>query len=818
MADDRELNEEFKQIVDDFRSVIDGILEKIKTRETTTPRGTNDVLESKIKQNQAQQDEVSQRLREYSREVSTTTRVLQTVRQTLGSFNSATLNAISSGISVFQQDLRDIGRGKLRIESSLKKLEGYELQRMRELETLRAKPEYKESIILDEIAQSKLLTDEEIRQLNPGKERGDLTPSELAETQEKAQRNRLTAAGISIPEGVSTTTFLEQQVEQITGKKLSDLTPEELANAQTRMKEALREHEVNLQELTTAYEKETKKRNELEKELGEMGVQLLTDAVNSAAKVLQELVGSIRKTQQQFGITASQAASIKFDDLKTSIDSYISALLPGGKFGAPFSPEQIAAARAAFQTEFGGIISGTSAETIARRAVEEGITAEQQAMARRLFMTMTGERQRAIEAETKFMKQFEDANLTAKDAMQVLMQNSEIFARNGTRFAEQFTRAAAEAKKIGVDLGKIDQVGDNIINNFEGFLESQAELGAMGFGFDTSRLAEIAVTGNTDALMRELQAQLQSTGKNLENLTRPERLALESAFGMSILDIQKLATGEGSGETMEDLQKQNNSILNKLTNVVQSFAVVIGPMAAIGTLLFRRTVTNLMGLILATLTKQAPLNALAAAGLTGSGLAKFGMGAAGVAGLGLSAYGGYQLAKSGNTGAGLLTGIAGGAATGAMLGTVIPGVGTAVGAIGGGIIGALSAGAGAVNAGDDVISKPGYGDRVLVTPTATVALNNEDNIVAYADDMISQEAGLSLLSKGALTPTITPNFSNLEKMLDQKITQMSDRLAQSLPQVRGVYMDGKEVGKVVYNNNDKATSMEVFGISSRATV
>jgi hypothetical protein len=36
--------------------------------------------------------------------------------------------------------------------------------------------------------------------------------------------------------------------------------------------------------------------------------------------------------------------------------------------------------------------------------------------------------------------------------------------------------------------------------------------------------------------------------------------------------------------------------------------------------------------------------------------------------------------------------------------------------------------------GDDVVSQPGYGKRSLVTPSGVIALNNKDNIIAYADD------------------------------------------------------------------------------------
>jgi hypothetical protein len=111
--------------------------------------------------------------------------------------------------------------------------------------------------------------------------------------------------------------------------------------------------------------------------------------------------------------------------------------------------------------------------------------------------------------------------------------------------------------------------------------------------------------------------------------------------------------------------------------------------------------------------------------------------------------------------------------------------------------------------GDDVVSRPGYGDRTLVTPTATVALNNDDNVVAYADDMISTNTGVELLSKGAIVEgakepsevNVKVDLQALEKKLDQVISAMASMQ---------VVMDGNKVGRVMSDNEQKASTMGVF--------
>jgi hypothetical protein len=176
--------------------------------------------------------------------------------------------------------------------------------------------------------------------------------------------------------------------------------------------------------------------------------------------------------------------------------------------------------------------------------------------------------------QDRFFNVFESKGMTPKIALEAITKYAELIARNGTRFADSFARAAADAKKIGVDLNKVSQIGDNIIDNFEGFLESQAELGAMGFGFDSNRLAEIAETGSDADLFNELRSQLAATGKDITKLRRSERLALESAYGINLSDMMKLAGLTPGGEkTQEEYAAEGNSLLAQIVTAM----AIMGP-------------------------------------------------------------------------------------------------------------------------------------------------------------------------------------------------------------------------------------------------
>lgn len=329
------------------------------------------------------------------------------------------------------------------------------------------------------------------------------------------------------------------------------------------------------------------------KEIKALKTERFNKILSTLIGELDKFVKAVRETQNKFGLAAGTAAKLNFQDLIASVKSTITSITSFGAT-AGVSKEEIAGARTSFQSEFGGVLTPEAAADIARQAKEMGVSTAELAKARRSFMTQTmGDTGKAKAAQDKFIGEFAKKGLSSKDAMEAIGKYSELLARNGTRFAGSFARAAADAKKIGVDLNKIDQVGDNIIGNFEGFLESQAELGAMGFGFDTSRLAELAESGDTGALMNELRTQLASTGKDITKLRRSEQLALSQAFGLSMEELQRMAgPTAGSGEetlSPEELQKDANKSLTRIVNLLESalwaFAGIAGTLTIIRTIL-----------------------------------------------------------------------------------------------------------------------------------------------------------------------------------------------------------------------------------------
>jgi hypothetical protein len=357
----------------------------------------------------------------------------------------------------------------------------------------------------------------------------------------------------------------------------------------------------------------------------------LTTKITSFEKLLGKFTSTLSETQKQFGVSIDAAANLQVAAFESSVESFgqslksldftgfgdalntvmgsvgegiktaftggtvdsvvkgitdatsnamnkLSEPRPGESAKLPVTQKEELAAMKAYQDGF-GVLNKEAAKSMAQTAKDEGISIQALIQSRRTFATLAmGDLSKVEKLQNNFENIFKQKGLSPRIAMESIAKYSELLARNGNRFADSFARAAADAKKIGVDLSKVDQIGDSIISDFEGFLEKSAELGAMGFNLDTNTLAQLAESGDTGALFNELRSQLASTGKDITKLRRSEQLALSGAFGISMSDIQRLA-GKTPEETADPMDIQQNSLLSSILvamKLVTPFLMAIG--------------------------------------------------------------------------------------------------------------------------------------------------------------------------------------------------------------------------------------------------
>jgi hypothetical protein len=533
-----------------------------------------------------------------------------------------------------------------------------------------------------------------------------------------------------------------------------------------------------------------------EKELRLLSIKKLSTLFENIGKSLSILNDTIRKTQQAFGVAAGQAGKMQLGAVAESFKSMFTA-------GPMVGREEVMGARSAFQSEFGGVISSDAAGKIAQQAKELGVTTESLAEARRIFMTSSmGNLDEAKSQQDQLMATFREQGLTNKDALESIRQNSELFARNGNRFAQSFAKAAAEAKKIGVDLGKVDQIGDNIIGDFEGFLEKTAELGAMGFNLDTQRLGEISESGDTGALFNELRSQLAATGKDITNLRRSEQLSLSGAFGIPMAELQRLAGPTADSGEKKDPIEESNTLLSKMFNSLEKLGTI-----------FNAVSTVLTGVIAISTASTAINTARIAAGGSFGGARGFLKNMAGLGGKGAGAATTVATGASGASAAASATSTAAGAARGAsMLGRVGRFAKFGARALGKVAL-PLQAAMGAYDAfqGFNADSNASFGQR-LGNAGSSALSGMTFGLLGRDASEIREAATSSPTAPRPARPVTSRAPQEQQQVQGVNMAELSAKLDQVVRAIASmeVKLDGQKVGQIIVANEQKVTQSAPF--------
>ena len=259
-------------------------------------------------------------------------------------------------------------------------------------------------------------------------------------------------------------------------------------------------------------------------------------------------------------------------------------------------------------------------------------------------------------------------------------------------------QAVVQAKALGTSLEQIDKIGDSLLD-WQSSIENQlkAEL-ITGRQLNLEKARYAALTGNQLDLEREIASQVGSAA-DFSNMNVIAQKSLAEAFGLSREELSEMLLKQEAiakygdkakdlnAQQLKDFEKQGGSLDDYLSKQAEQLSAQEKFNAAITKL------QNLIGNILA-----GPIGKLL--DMISNILV------------------GFDNLFSNKIFSGLAAGAIGGAAVGSLFGPLGTVIGAGVGALGGGIYGGTA---------DDMV---GYGDRALITPTGTVALNNNDTVIA----------------------------------------------------------------------------------------
>lgn len=624
--------------------------------------------------------------------------------------------------------------------------------------------------------------------------------SALIEKQRSAMENA-TGAQLRVQQryldGLETTQSRLQAEMQINASEYAELT-DDITLQNNKIKEAtdaidgLIEEDAYLEDatrsLTLAQQQlaiNLKQQNDPSKKMKELLEGPVAGELLKLANGLKNLVDTIYATQRKFGVSFDTAATLYKDTLLSSVKSFFSATAGKGPF---VSQEELLAAGQSFIKQFGTVLTPEEMNRIASEAKRLGVSSEAYVDAKRAFLGTGNEEAVRMRAMSEFAKQ----GLSAGQAIQFAANNADLLAVAGDKYADSLFRAAAESKKIGINLRDIEKFANSIVGDFEGSLESFAELSALGVELDFNQLAQVAATGTSEEMQNLLQEQLSLAGITGEELQRNRqvRLALTQTTGLDEATILRLAgvAGKPGEETLSEQQlaaaKETNTILGRLLEQFGGLGGIFSKSVSVLTTIATTASIFYQAYLARSLAQMVPGGGIGALGNLGVGaglIAGFGGGAAVATAMGTTPTTGMFASGIGTT-------------IGAVIGSMIaPGIGTAIGASLGGVAGGAIAGMTAGKAEGGLITGPGTAksDNILTPTSPGEFVVNAKATQTYGTDFLNK------INSGNYTPQQPVVNNNVVVDTDS----LKNELRQMVQTIRNmkIEMNGYEVGYVTAN-------------------
>ena len=539
-------------------------------------------------------------------------------------------------------------------------------------------------------------------------EKGALKRSEIAKLQSKLEESQNQLA-------------VKREVLKLNGSKVSSKILKTLENQvkkQEKIFEKIKESNVENQETLDITD------------LIEKGAAGFLNNIDKSGTLSKVLTGELNNAQKQALLSQAAFAAIGFLTLQASTNvnniqkqlgvTYGSALGIQAAFSSIalnseklfLTSKEIAQAFSELTTQT-GLIADFGGQTLVTQATltkQLGLSAEQAGklslLSRLQNKDTEGVLENTVSTVGALVKQ-SGVGVNVKNILEEISNVSDAITVSLGKNPEKLAEAAVQAKLFGASLDVVDGIASNLLNFEESISnELQAEL-LIGKDINLEKARQLALNNDLAGLSEEL-ANNEAIINSFATGNRIQQEAAAKALGLSREELAKIALQQDynrlSAEQFKDIygdvtyqslqaQSANEkflSAINKIKGIVGDIAVILTP------------IVDGFAFIVGAIA-QSKVGLIAISGIIGGLIAR----QAALAAVSLK----EAIAKifSGN----------------AKLGA--PGLLAAAGGVA--AMFAASKAADSMVKMDDMISA-GYGDRILSTPKGSIALNNEDTIVA----------------------------------------------------------------------------------------
>ena len=147
-----------------------------------------------------------------------------------------------------------------------------------------------------------------------------------------------------------------------------------------------------------------------------------------------------------------------------------------------------------------------------------------------------------------------------KDIIADIAQNTELFAKFAKDGGQNLGEAAVRAKELGLSLSTVSSISDTLLD-FQSSIEAELKASLLiGRQLNLNRARELALAGDQAGLLNEIVSLVGSEAE-LNRMNAIERQALAEAIGVSVAELNRLASGDvefGSSDIKENTQAVKN--------------------------------------------------------------------------------------------------------------------------------------------------------------------------------------------------------------------------------------------------------------------
>lgn len=371
------------------------------------------------------------------------------------------------------------------------------------------------------------------------------------------------------------------------------------------------------------------------------GINKFTSVIGLSAATALTMNRAFVNFSKELGTTPGQAARIYASAVGSSITT---ALTTGRILGFG----DITSIQSAISQEFGSIISTELATQFAAAAQDLGITVDE-------FVKLERTLQGTGRGTRETIDRFRRVGINGRVAAQELNKNATAVARAGGEFNSFILEGIKNAKELGLEFSQIEKTLTGFATDFEGTVDSFANLRAVlpGFSADFNELFSTALYGSTEDYVELIRNGLLGSGvSDISQLNRLQIAELEKTTGFTGDQLGRILAGQDAGMTMaESLDTERNSLLNAILGAIGALttaSLVAGFSGRMGRSVSRSIQTGLLRGVGSIAGKTIAKNVLTRGAITlAGGAAGFASGAIPIAAA--SVGGGLLLSKLGTS-------------------------------------------------------------------------------------------------------------------------------------------------------------------------